>query len=335
LTGRKQRVKIENIYSSWIDIIYGVPQGSILGPLLFNIYICDLFLFTEDMDIANYADDNTPYYCSDNTPSLIEMLEIAAAKLFEWFKNNNLKANADKCHLLLSTNQSQNMHINKTIINSSKVEKLLGVLIDNKLSFDQHVSKLCSKAGQKLNALSRISSFMNFEKRRLIMKAFISSQFGYCPLVWMFHSRELNNRVNRIHERSLRVVYKDKHSTFWELLDRDKSVPVHYHNIRKLATEVFRTINNLQPKISEDIIQIINSPYNLRNCAVFKKRNVHTVRYGTETISFLAPKIWEIVPHECKTSSSLQEFKTKIKQWVPTACPCRLCKIYIGQVGFL
>ena len=80
-----------------------MPQGSILGPLLFNIYLCDLFLFTEDLDIANYADYTTPYHCSDNTESVIEMLETAATKLFQWFKDNNLKANADnKCHLLLS-----------------------------------------------------------------------------------------------------------------------------------------------------------------------------------------------------------------------------------------
>ena len=120
------------------------------------------------------------------------------------------------------------------------MEKLLGVLIDNKLSFDQHVSRLCDKASQKMHALSRLSSFMNFEKRKMIMNAFISSQFGYCPLVWMFHSRQLNNRINRIHERSLRIIYNDKSSTFEELLIRDKSVTIHQRNIRILATEVFK-----------------------------------------------------------------------------------------------
>ena len=117
LTGRKQRVKINQAYSSWKDIIYGVPQGSILGPLLFNIYICDLFLFTKDIDkdIANYANDTTPYHCSDSTESvIIEMLEIAATELFQWFQNNNLKANADKCHLLLSTSETKQMQINDT-----------------------------------------------------------------------------------------------------------------------------------------------------------------------------------------------------------------------------
>ena len=167
------------------------------------------------------------------------------------------------------------------------------------------------------------------------MNAFITSQFGYCPLVWMFHSREMNNRINRIHERSLRIVYKNKQSTFQELLDRDKSVSVHHSNIRKLAIEIFKVKNNLSPEILNDVFEIVDSSYYLRKDTVFKKRNVRTVRYGTETISFLAPKIWEIVPIECKTSCSIQAFKCKIKQWIPIGCPCRLCKTYISQVGFL
>ena len=131
LTGRKQRVKINQAYSSWKDIIYGVPQCSILGPLLFNIYICDLSFFTEDVDIdiANYADDINPYHCSDSTESVIETLQIAATELFQWFQNNNLKANADKCHLLLSTSETKQMHIIDTNIDSCKLEKLLGILI--------------------------------------------------------------------------------------------------------------------------------------------------------------------------------------------------------------
>ena len=79
---------------------------------------------------------------------------------------------------------------------NSKNEKLLGVTIDNRLSFIEHVIKICDKASQKLNALARLSSFMSLEKRRIIMKAFVYSQFGYCSLIWMFHNRNLNNKIN-------------------------------------------------------------------------------------------------------------------------------------------
>ena len=94
LTGRKQRVKINSSFSSYLDIFQGIPQEWILGPLLFNL--CDLFLFIEEADIMSYADDSTPYVCSENIDVTLEKLEEVGKVLFEWFSNNFLKANADK-----------------------------------------------------------------------------------------------------------------------------------------------------------------------------------------------------------------------------------------------
>ena len=235
LKDRQQRLKINGEYSSWEEILFGVPQGSILGPLLFNIFICDLFMFLNDIKIASYADDNTPYIVSSKPYKVIESLEIASDKLLSWLNNNGMKANAEKCHLLLSTKDTLTAKIGESIIKNSEHEKLLGVLLDNQLSFKKYNNNLCSKASQKLNALSKISSYMSLDKRRIIMKAFINSQFGYCPLIWMNHSRTLNNRINRIHERSLRVVYNDKKSTFEELLEKDKSITTHIRNLQILV----------------------------------------------------------------------------------------------------
>ena len=91
---------------------------------------------------------------------------------------------------------------------------------------------------------------MNLAQRRSIMKGFICSQFGYCPLVWMFHSRKINNRVNSLHERALRVVYRDYNAT---LLSKDKSVTIHHRNLQLLATEIFKTKKELNGKIMEEI----------------------------------------------------------------------------------
>ena len=176
--GRKERVKIDNKYSTWQEILFGVRQGSILGPLLFNIHMCDLFFVGESVDIASYADDTTPYVCLDDIDLTIEKLEVKANDIFQWFNENTMKANADKCHLLITINEGRNISIGGEKIQNRKSEKLLGVTIDNKLSFTEHVQKICDKASQKLNALTRLSSFMSLEKRRLIMKAFVNSQFG-------------------------------------------------------------------------------------------------------------------------------------------------------------
>ena len=130
----------------------------------------------------------------------------------------------------------------ETNSNSSN-QKPLGIIFNTNFRFDDHVASFCKKASQKLNALTRVAQYMNFGQRRSIMKAFICSQFGYCPLVWMFHSRKINNRVNSLHERVVRVVYRDYKATFSELLSKDKSVTIHQRNLQLLATEIFRTKN--------------------------------------------------------------------------------------------
>ena len=201
-------------------------------------YLSDLsgLFFPLDSDIANYADDNTPYATSKDIESVIKRLESDSIILFQWIGNNALKANPDKSHLLLN---SKDNHLSVTIddheIFNSEHKKLLGITIDSELKFDEHVNSLCKKASQKLNALSRVSHFMNEDKRRVLMKAFIESQFGYCPLVWMFCSRTLNNRINRIHERALRLVYNDYENTFQTLLSRDKSFTVHEKKHTKVS----------------------------------------------------------------------------------------------------
>ena len=335
LSDRKQRVKINNEYSSFEEIVFGVPQGSILGPLLFNIFISDLFLIIKDIDIASYADDNTPYCSYDNFGDGISCLEKTASDLFEWFSNNGMKANADKCHLLLSTYEKLTANISNFIITDSEKEKLLGVTFDNDRKFESHINSLCSKASQKLDALSRMSSYMSLGQRRLIMKSFISSQFGYCPMIWMNHSRALNNKINRIHERALRLVYRDKKSTFEELLNKDNSVKFHIKNLQVIVTEMFEVKNKLSAEIMNGVFPVVEPSYMLRKNCNFVSRRRKTVFSGSETLMHLGPSLWRILPNEFKESDSLNEFKTKIKRWIPENCPCRLCKRYVKHVGFI
>ena len=167
------------------------------------------------------------------------------------------------------------------------------------------------------------------------MKVFITSHFSYCSLVWMFHSRELNNKINRIHERPLRLVYSDKSSTFQELLDKDKPVSVHHKNIQVLTTEIYETVNGLAPKFMNSIFEIKDIEYNLKNKINFKSCRITSVRCGIDCLTFLGPKIWNIVPEDIKKSESLNVFRTKIKKWISRYCPCRLCRPFIQNLGYI
>ena len=109
-----------------------------------------------------------------------------------------VKINADKCHLLVNTNNTVQIKIGNFGITNSKSEKLLGVKFDHKLSFDGHISKLCKRASRKINALSRVASYMTISKRRILMNTFYKSQFSYFPFVWMCHSRANNGKINRL-----------------------------------------------------------------------------------------------------------------------------------------
>ena len=294
-----------------------------------------MFYLMEDFEIANYADDSTPFSAKMNHELVVEELEVSSSVLFTWLRNNYMKANTDKSHLLLSGNIDLNANIDGNVIESEDSQILLGITIDSNLSFNTHINNLCKKASAKLNALARISGYMNLPKRRMIMKSFITSQFGYCPLIWMFHSRALNNKINSIHERALRITYNDSKSTFEELLSKDNSVSIHHRNLQVLATEMYKIKNDMAPELLNAISQNRTLPYNLRTNSSFSFRQVDSVYHGTESLSFLGPKIRELVPEDIKQSESLEIFKNKIKKWVPLKCPCRLCRIYLQNIGFI
>ena len=178
LSNKYQRTKINNAFARYSEIIYGVPQGSILAPLDFNIYICNIFFDITECDSASYADDNTPYNCYFNLDNVISNLEKSTSSLLTWFSENHMKVNANKCNLLVSFDERCTAKIEDFSIKNSTEEKLLGVKFDCNLSFESHITSLCKKASQKLHALARISGYMDLNKCKNLMKAFITFQFS-------------------------------------------------------------------------------------------------------------------------------------------------------------
>ena len=202
----------------------------------------------------------------------------ALEKMFHWFSANNLVANAGKCHLLTSSKIPVDTHISNTgILNEERV-KLLGVNLEGRLNSDFHVNTLLQNASKKYHALARVCNYMNKKKRRILMNAFITSQFSYCPLVWMSHSRTMNNRINKIYEKALRLVYKDETNlSLDDLLKKDKSVSIHQRNLQILATEIYKVRNDLGPEIMKDVFHFAQNSYNLRNDSTLLRRGNRTV----------------------------------------------------------
>ena len=149
----------------------------------------------------------------------------------------------------------------------------------------------------------------------------------------MLHSRTLNNKINPLHERALRVVYFDYKSSFNTPLEKDASSSIHDKNIQSLPIEIDKFLQGLFPAIIDDIIKLNRRPiYNLRTRQELNSWNPKTVRYGTETISFLAQKMWAIVPQNIRNCTSLSPFKINIRKWKPD-CPCHLFKCFLKHIG--
>ena len=337
LSNRWHRTKINTSFSTWKELLTGVPQGSILGPLLFNIYLNDLFFILDKTDVCNYADDTGLHACDKELPCLLTALEHDTALAIEWFECNYMKLNKDKCHLLIAGHKYENLWVDVggTKIWEETTETMLGIQIENNLCFDKHVVGLCKRAGRKLSALKRLARILPFQKRRILIQSFFNSQFSYCPLTWMFINRGTNHRINRLQERSLRILYEDDISSFEVLLQKDNSVTIHTRNIQILATEMYKVYNNKSPDFICQLFPKSNVTYNLRRGSDFVRPAVNTVWWGTETVRNIGPQIWDLIPSDMKNSPSLASFKLKVKKWKPENCPCRMCKIYVQGVGFL
>ena len=124
-----------------------------------------------------------------------------------------MKENADKFHLIVSTDEPIEIRVGESLIKNITCEKLLGVKIDNKLNFYTHYKGLCKKVNNKLRALARATPYMSLEKKKLLMNSFFNAQFNYCPLIWMLHSGSNNNQIKHVHERCLRLIYNEKQSS--------------------------------------------------------------------------------------------------------------------------
>ena len=180
-----------------------------------------------------------------------------------------------------------------------------------------------------------MANLLSFSKRRILFKAFVESQFEYCPIVWMLHSRCTNSKINRLHERALRIVYDDHVSTFDPLLAMDESFCIHHQNIQRLLIEINKALHDISGNSLKELFVKRERTIGLQSKPELVTPSMNSILKGKNSLRYFGSVTWNSLPIEIRENHSISSFGTKIKQWKAIASPCTTCKSYIGRVGYI
>lgn len=321
LSNRKQRVKTMGIKSEWTSTNIGVPQGSVLGPLLFNIFINDLFFLSLNGTLCNYADDSTHANRSHSIASLKQETESDCHKTTLWFEGNNMNANPDKFQLLL-LNPKSNMDLTLSIGNHSIKNmtemKILGITFDSKLNFNAHISEMCKRAARQINALRRLSKYLNQKRRISIYHSFIASNFNFSPVVWFFCGKSNSDKLEKLQERALKFVYNDYDSTYDDLLRKGNFLSVTMYRLKQMAIEVFKCRHGINPKYLNELFNEKLTTHQLRDTNLLQQNRFRTTTFGFRSFKYYGAKLWNSLPTEIKNTDNLNHFVRSITLWCKT-----------------
>ena len=329
LRDRKQRIKLGSSRSEWTELFKGVPQGSILGPLIFNIFLNDIFYFVSKGDLYNYADDNCISVSHKDISVVSAQLENETQIMTKWFADNSMKANVDKFQGIILSGGRNNTAIQFSLddVDIAFVQKIdvLGVCIDGKLNFNEHVCRICSKASAQISALQRLTGLLDYPSRKAIYTSFIASNFNYCPLVWFFTSRESIDKIDKIQERALRFVLKDHISDYTNLLLKSGFDSFRIYAVKCLMIELFKILKGITPNYLSDLFVKADNPYDTRDKYKLIQPLKRTTTYGLRSFQYYGAHVWNMLSINIKAAHSLHEFKSLIRSWPGPKCSCHIC----------
>ena len=247
--------------------------------------------------------------------------------MIEWCNNNQIAANPSKFQAIFSDpHNKHNITIENNKITSESYVKLLGVTIDTNLNFNMHISILVRRASQQLNSFARVSRYFNPKLKLILYKSFVMCHFNYCPVVWSSCNESSINKLEKVQYRALKHIYKDFNSSYDVLLIKSGLPSLKLSRLRQVAIATYKAVNTMSPTYINTLIDIRENTYNLRNNSRAEICHKRTSNHGLKSFRHIGSVLWNDLPNNIKSSSSLQIFKSSINKWAGPKCKCGACK---------
>ena len=329
LLERKQKVFVNNTFSDSGDILCGVPQGSILGPLLFLIFINDLPLHIDNVLTDLYADDTT-LYCTGRSQACIEQqLQAALHKLSNWCKQNGMLINTAKTKVMLLTTPQKRIHLNENtlkltlnneILTVVTSDKILGVHIDNNSTWTDHINAVAKKMVSNLWLLSRIKEYLSTDQRVQFYKAYIQPHIDYCNSVWGGTSQRNLGRIYSLQKRACKIILDYQYENIASSMEELKILNIYERIYLKKAKFMYKISHSLTPKYINEMFQL--QPLNdtlqsLRSSGtinyVLPKPNKELLK---QSLIYSGPLIWNNLPDKLKHLETINSFHKNCIKWI-------------------
>ena len=321
LQNRTQRVYLNGTYSTTGDITSGVPQGSILGPLLFCIFINDLPMeISSDVVCDLFADDSTLHCSSTQIQTIQSLLQHSIKDVFNWCNINNMSLNPQKTKSIVLTSRQKHqreplelrLNINEDPIGQVTEHRVLGVILDQTLTWQSHISYVCKLLARNLFLLNRLRQFVDTDTRKIFFDAHCLSHINYASTIWSNACANQIKRVNSLHRRGAKLIFSGDSLSTTEKLNKMNILPLHSQLTYNKLILMYKAHTNLAPQYLSDLITIATKRYNSNKYILPYVR----IDLFKSSFAFFGPSAWNSLPEYIKESRSLQSFKSNLRNFL-------------------